>query len=252
MRSVIALVPSGLAALSAVVLAVAGFAGGWIVAAAAGLCVLALAVGWGELLRLPHKPGTAVLIGGLGAAGLVVGTLASAVDTDLPRPLSLLAALIAIAVLTSFAHELLRRDGRPDVVESVTGTITGQVIAVLACGWVLLAYTRPGSSAIVVAAAAVACARIASGLPLPAEVMRWAGVAVGVAAGLAASFFVPGVPPLNAVVVGLAVAGIGVAVDQLFGPVPTRQVDLSVLARAAAPVAAAGTVAYAVVRIGLG
>ena len=250
----IALLPPGLAALSAVVLAVAGFAGGWIVAAAAGLCVLGLAVGWGDLLRLPHKPGTALLVGALGVAGLVVGTLANQTDTTLPRPLAVFAAVIAIAVLTSFAHELLRRDGRPDVVESVTGTVTGQVIAVLASGWVLLFYTRPGSSAIVVAAAAVACARLASGLPLPVpvEAMPWVGVGFGVAAGLAASFFVSGVPPVNAVVVGLAVSGVGIAMDQLFGPLSDRGVDLSVLARAAAPVAAAGTVAYAVIRIGIG
>jgi hypothetical protein len=57
---------------------------------------------------------------------------------------------------------------------------------------------------------------------------------------------------VNAVVVGLAVSGVGIAMDQLLGPVQTRSVHLSVLARAAAPVAAAGTVAYAVIRIGIG
>jgi hypothetical protein len=251
---VIALLPSGLAALSVVVLAVAGFAGGWIVTAAAGLCVLGLAVGWGELLRLPHKPGSAFLVGALGLAALVVGTLASLAETDLPEPLAVFAAVIAISVLAAFAHELLRRDGRRDVVESVTGTVTGQVIAVLASGWVLLAYTRPGSSAILVTAAAVAAARLMSGLPLPlpTEIAPWFGVAAGTAAGLGASFFVTGVPPINAIVVGVAVSGVGIAMDQLFGPVVDSRVDLSVLARAAAPVAAAGTVAYAVIRIGLG
>jgi hypothetical protein len=251
---VIALLPPGLAALSAVVLAVASFAGGWIVAAAAALCVLGLAVGWGELLRLPHKPGTALLVGALGVAGLVVGTLASQADTTLPRPLAVFSAVIAIAVLTSFAHELLRQDGRVDVVESVTGSLTGQVVAVLASGWVLLAYTRPGSSAVVVAAAGVVAARLVSGLPLAGlrELMPWVGVGVGVVAAVVASFFVPGIPRVNAVVVGLAVSGVGIAMDQLLGPVPTRSVDLSVLARAAAPVAAAGTVAYAVIRIGIG
>lgn len=250
----IALLPPGLAALSSVVLAVAGFAGGWMVAAAAGLCVLGLAVGWGDLLRLPHKPGTAVLIGALGAVGLVIGALASTADSGLPRPLAMYAAVIAAAVLTSFAHELLRQDGRANLVESVTGTLTGQVIAVLSAGWVLLAYTRPGSSAIVIAAAAVTAARLISALPLPlpAEVMSWVGAVVGVVAAGAASFFVPGVPLGNAVVVGLAVCGVGITIDQLFGPVPNRLRDLSALARAAAPVAAAGSAAYAVIRISIG
>lgn len=250
----IALLPAGLAALGAVVLAVAGFAGSWIVAAAAGLVVLALAAGWGDLLRLPHRSGTTILVGALGIAGLVAGTLAIAPGSGLDRPLSVFAAVIAIAVLAAFAHELLRQDGRADVVESVTGTVTGQVIAVLASGWVLLTDTRPGSSAIVVTAAAVATARLVSAVPLPVPptVMPWAGVGAGLVAALVASLFVPGVPPLTAVVVGIAVSGIGVAMDQLFGPASTRRVDLSVLARAAAPVATAGTVAYAVIRIGIG
>jgi hypothetical protein len=254
MRNVIALLPHGLAALSAVVLAVAGFAGGWLVAAAAGLCVLGLAVGWGDLLRLPHKPGTAVLVGALGAAALVIGTLASTTQDRLPQPLSVFAAVIAIAVLTAFAHELVRQDGRRNLVESLTGTVTGQVIAVLASGWVLLAYTRPGSSALVVTAAAVAGGRLASGLPLPLPfgAMAWVGVVVGVLAAFGASFFVSGVPPLNAAVVGLTVSGVAVAIDQLFGPAPDQLQDLSMLARAAAPVAAAGTVAFAVIRIGIG
>jgi hypothetical protein len=251
---VIALLPAGLAAVSAVVIAVAGFAGGWIVTASVGLCVLGIAVGWGELLRLPDRPGTALLVGGLGLAGLVVGTLAAAPETGLPRPLAVFAAVIAAAVLSSFAHELLRRDGRIDVVESVTGTLTGQVIAVLASGWVLLANTRPGSSAIVVTAAAVVAARLVSGLPLPltTPVLCWVAVAAGLIGALGASFFVSGMPALNAAVVGVAVAGVGIAIDLLFGPITGRQVDLSVLARAAAPVAAAGTIAYAVVRMGIG
>jgi hypothetical protein len=251
---VIALLPAGLATLSAVVIAVAGLAGGWIVTAAAGLCVLAMAVGWGELLRLPHRSGTALMVGVLGIGALIAGTLAAAPKTGLARPLSVFAAVIAIAVLTSFAHELLRQDGRRDVVESVTGTFTGQVIAVLAAGWVLLEQTRPGSSAIIVAVAAVVGSRLVTALPLPLPpgVTSWIGVGVGVVAAVAASFFVTGVPLLNAAVVGVAVAGIGLAIDRLFEPEPDRGVDLGVLARAAAPVAAAGTVAYAVVRIGIG
>ena len=252
--TVIALLPAGLAAMSAVVIAVAGLAGGWIVTAAVGLCVLGIAVGWGELLRLPDRTGTAVLIGALGLAGLVIGTLAIRPEAGSSRPLAVFAAVIAAAILTSFAHELLRRDGRVDVVESVTGTLTGQVIAVLASGWVLLGDTRPGSSAIVVAAAAVAASRVVSGLPLASQtpMLSWVGVVVGLIAGVASSYFVTGMPPLNAAVVAVAVSGVGIAIDLLFEPMPGRSVDLSVLARAGAPVAAAGTIAYAVVRMGIG
>jgi hypothetical protein len=250
---VIVLLPAGLAALGAVVLAVAGMAGGWTVTAAAGLSVLALGVGWGDLLRLPHKSGTAVFVAGLGAGSLVAGTFAVEPGRGLDRPLAVFAAVLAAALLSSFAHELLRQDGRADIVESVTGTFSGQVVAVLASGWVLVAYTSAGSSAIVVAAAAIAAARLGSVLPLPVpdEVKPWLGVVAGMIAAVVASMFVSDVRPLTAAAVGIAVSAVGVAIDRLF-PIQETRADLSALARAAAPVAAAGTVAYAVLRIGIG
>jgi hypothetical protein len=268
---VIVALPAGLAALGAVVLAVAGFAGGWIVTAAAGLCVLALAIGWGELLRLPDRSGSAFLIGLLGAAGLVGGTLAVWPRTAFDRPLAFFAALLAGAVLTSFAHELFRQDGRHELVESITGTLSGQMLALLAAGWVLTAYTTTGGSAILVAAAAIAVARLGSTLPLafsaslrPA-VTAWIGFALGVLAALVAAFFVDDVSVLTAAAVGVAVSGAGIAVAALVTPLDpdgadgageavraARRFDRSMLAQAAAPLAAAGTVAYAVVRIGLG
>jgi hypothetical protein len=250
---VIVLLPAGLATLGAVVLAVAGLAGGWIVTAAAGLAVLALAVGWGDLLRLPHRPGTTALVALLGIGSLVAGTLAVEPGSGVSRPLAVFAAVLAAGVLSSFGHELLRQDGRPEIVESVTGTFSGQVVAVLAAGWVLIDYTTAGSSAIVVAAAAIAAARVGAALPVPvSEQMRpWLGVVGGVLAALVASMFVSDVRPLTAVAVGIAVAAVGVAIDRLFPP-HEIQLELSVLARAAAPLAAAGTVAYAVLRSGIG
>jgi hypothetical protein len=250
---VIVLLPAGLAALGAAAIAIAGLAGGWMIVAACGLSVLALGIGWGDLLRLPHRSGTAVLVGGLGGASLVAGKLAVDPVSGLSRPLGVFAAVIAAGVLTSFAHELLRRDGRPDVVESVTGTFSGQVVAVLASGWVLLAQTTEGSSAIIVATAALAAARLGSALPLPLSdrLRSWLGVGYGLVAALLASMFVSAVRPLTAVAVGVAVSAVGVAIDRLF-PVSESRLDLSVLARASAPVAAAGTVAYAVLRIGVG
>jgi hypothetical protein len=250
---VIVLLPAGLAVLGAVVLAVAGLAGGWVVTAAAGLSVLALAVGWADLLRLPHRSGTTILVGLLGIGSLVAGTVAVMPETGVTRPLAVFAVVIAAALLSSFGHELLRRDGRKDVVESVTGTFSGQVVAVLATGWVLVSYTSEGSSAIIVAAAAIATARLGSALPLglPAQMIAWMGVAFGVFAAVLASMFVTGVPALTAIALGAAVSAVGVAIDRLF-PVHETRLELSVLARAAAPVAAAGTVAYAVLRVGVG
>jgi len=245
--------PAGLALVAAAALAVAGFAGAEVVAGAAGLCVLALSVGWGDLLRLPHRPGTSALILVIGLVGVGAATAAVMPRFDIQQPLAIFAAVMAIAVLSSFAHELARRDDRHDLVESVTGTLAGQFIAVLAAGWVLVGGSAAGSSAVVVAVAGVAAARIALVLPVPASVITWIAIAVGPVASVGAGVLVGGVGPITAAVVGLAVSGVGVAVDRLVDSesLMTR-LQPATLARAAAPVAAAGTAAYAILRIGIG
>jgi hypothetical protein len=252
---VIALVPAGLTAVGAVVLAVASFAGGWIVAVAAGLCVLALAVGWPDLLALPDRSGTSLVVGGLGFTALVAVAFAVSPGGPATRPLAVLVAVLAIAVLASFAHELVRQDGRQDVVESLIGTLTGQVVAVLAVGWVLLARTGPGSSAVVIAAAALIAARAAAVLPTPGPTVlgpTWLGPGAALVAGVAAALLVPDVPVVTAAVVAVAVAGVDLALDRLVGPITSARFDLSLLARAALSLAAAGTTAYAVMRMGIG
>lgn len=240
--------PVVLASASAVVLAVATFAGAWILTAATALCVLALAAGWPQTIRLPHPSGSGLLVGALGLAGLVAGATSVDSDAGRQRPLAAFAALIAIAVLSAFTHELARGDGRDDLVESLTGTLTGQILAVLAVGWVLLAQTGPGSSAVVVAVAGTVGARLAAAFP--GQLGAGLPMFVGSVAAVVASFAVSGVSAGQAFGVGLAVAGVGVAIDQVLAPLAIGRRDLStLLARAAAPVTAAGTMAYAVMRI---
>jgi hypothetical protein len=223
--------------------------GGWLVVGAAAGCVLFLAVGWGDVLHLPHRLGTGLLVLILGGVALLVSYQPATPD----RPLAVFPALLAAAVLLAFGHELLRRDGRKDLVESVTGTLTGQVVAVLTAGWVLLVQTDPGWNAVLVAAAALVAARLIGALPLPVApaVMAWAGIGCGLAAALVASVFVTGLPALTAMALGAAVAGVGVAFDRLLVDPRKGASLLAVLAGAAAPVAAAGSVAYAIVQVAL-
>jgi hypothetical protein len=228
----------------AVLLAVAAFAGAPVLAAAVGVVVLALAAGWGTLLDLPDPRGTGVVVG---ASGLVAA--AAAVDAlDRPRPLAVFAALLALSVLAAFAHELLRRGGRVDLVESVTGTLCGQVLAVLGAGWVLVPSTGLGERGVLVAAAAVAGARLASALPWPVRITGWVGFVTGTAAAaLAARVLVPEYLAGGAVT-GLAVAAVVAGLDRLLAAQPAAGSTAGLVAAAAAPVAAVGTVAYAVAR----
>jgi len=245
--------PAGLALVAAAVLAVAGYAGGNLIAAAAGLSVLALAIGWGDLLHLPHRSGTFVLVLVLGVIGLGAGVVAVTPRFNVEQPLSVFAGVMAGAVLSTFAHELARRDDRHDLVESVTGTLSGQFVALLAAGWVLVGDTEAGSSAVVVAAAGIAAGRLALVLPLSMSLLTWVGIGAGLVASVVASVVVGSVPVGTAAAVGIAVAGVGIAVDRLVDAdgVMTR-LQPATLARAAAPIAAAGTAAYAVLRIGIG
>lgn len=251
--SVAGAIAAGLSVAGAGLIAVAGYTSGWILAAAVALSVLGLAAGWGPLLHLPHPAGTSVVVAVTGIAGLVVAALVR----DQSRPLEAFAAVVALAVLAAFGHELARRDGRPDVVESITGTLAGQVMAILAAGWLLLSQPWQGTvtqtegrHAVLVAAVVVAAARLASALPWGLAVTGWVGFALGVGAAGVTSVLVDGVGAGRAITTGVTVAGVAAAIDRLLGAeLEGDRRSVALLAASAAPVAAAGTVAYAAARI---
>lgn len=232
-----------LAALLAVTSAVS--TGPALPAAAVAVVVLALAAGWGVLLDLPDPRGTGVVIAVTGLAAAV----ASVVSQGRTRPLAAFAAVLALGVLLAFGHELVRRGGRAALVESVTGTFSGQVLAVLAAGWALLPGTRVGLDGVLVAAAAVAAARLSTAVPGPARVTGWVGVAAGAVAALVVGYVV--MPQLlgAAAAIGLGIAGVTAGLDRLLAAQDAAQDPAALVASAAAPVAAAGTVAYAVARL---
>lgn len=225
---------------------VAGYAATpMLLAGAVGLAVLVLALGWGSLLDLPARRGTGVVIVLVGGGGAVLAVRAA----NMTRPLAPYAALLAGAVLLAFLHELARRRGRPHLVESVTGTLCGETLALLGGGWALLPGTRLGVAALVVGAAAVTGARLGALIPVPEQLGGWSALVAGAAAGTVAGAVVdlPRLMPLAAVAV--VVASVVAGLDRLLlrmtgdGGVP------GVLAAAASPVLAVGTVAYAVARL---
>jgi hypothetical protein len=152
-------------------------------------------------------------------------------------------------VLAAFGHELARRDGRTDLVESVTGTVTCQVCVLLAAGWVLLPQTSLGQAAILVAAVAVGVARAVTALPLKSPVAAWAPFVAGTVGAVIAAQFTEPVRLLPAVASGLAVSGAVAGLDRLLRQAPGARTAIGLLAAAAAPVSAVGTVAYAVSRL---
>jgi hypothetical protein len=240
------LLASVVSVLAAAMIVVAGYAGTSILSLGLVMLVLLLAVGWPVLLRLPDPIGSGVLIAltGIGA----VGAGLRPPEPDLP--LAAFSVLLALSVIAAFLHELIRRDGRHELVESVTGTLSGQVLAMLGAGWLLLPDAQIGEATLLVAAVAVASARAATALPWPNSVTGWVAFLAGLVGAVLAALTQHGhIDVAPAAAMGLAVAAVVAALDRLLDAQPAGRNGLGLLSAAIAPVLIAGTVAYAAVRL---
>lgn len=231
-------------ALAALV-ALSAYSGTAVLTAAVALVVLVTALGWAALFDLPAPRGSGVAVAAAGWAG--VG-LALAVQHRV-RPLAWFAALLAFAVLLAFTREIVRGVPRDALVESLTGTLAGEVVALLAAGWLLVPRTALGNTGVLVAATAVGAARLTTALPWSGAVAGWAGVAAGtVAAAGAAAFAVPSRLAAG-LVIGAAVAAVVAGLDRLLTATQESRGAAALVASSSAPVAVAGVVAYAVARL---
>jgi hypothetical protein len=231
-------------ALAALV-ALSAYSGLAVLAAAVALVVLAVALGWPWLFDLPGPRGSGLVVAVVGWAGIV---LALAVH-DRARPLAWFAGLLALAVLMAFGREIVRPAPRDGLVESLTGTFAGEVVVVLAGGWLLVPGTALGAAGVLVGAAAVGAARLATALPWPGAVTGWVGVAAGTAAAGGAALFAVPARVGAGLLIGTAVAGVVAGLDRLLSEAQESRGSAALVAAAAAPQAAAGVVAYAVARL---
>lgn len=104
-------------------LALTGYTGSALVAVTVLVGGVVLAWGWAGALALPSPRGTSLVLL-LGTVALVL----SAVFTHTDPYLRWVPAALAGAVIASFVHQLLRRDGRPRLVESVASTSMALVL----------------------------------------------------------------------------------------------------------------------------
>jgi hypothetical protein len=216
-----------------------------LLAVAVALVALVLGLGWPGLLDLPAPTGTTMVVTLTGWAAAALGSQVA----DVTRPLAPFTALLALGLLISFGHELSRRGGRPRLVESLTGTVSGQVVALLGGGWLLLPATRTGTAAIAAVAAAVVGARLAALLPVPAAAAGWVALAVGSLTGSAAAVVASPERFMSLLPAVVCVAGVTAGLDRLLVGIAVHRGRQAVLAAAAAPVLAAGTVGYVVARL---
>ena len=225
-----------------------------VVAGVVALVVVLVAAGWGALFDLPDGSGVVAVLTltGLGSLAVVMWRGRG------HEPLGLFAAAVAAALMLAFARELLRRDGRTHLVESVTGTLSGQVVTVLAAGWLLLPQLTQGRVCLMLAAGVTAAAVVgdlAGALPVIPDSRRpWVGglaasVAAAAAAVALARFWQPSLL-MPALVLAPLAAGVVSGLGALLMHQPAaRSRAAAMVAGAAARVAVMGTVAYAVLRL---
>ncbi|PFG18873.1 hypothetical protein [Serinibacter salmoneus] len=192
----------------------------------------AFAVGWPRLLGLPALLGSRVVLGAIAIASFAVLALGGA-----PGDLVLVAALGVVAAIVA---ELLRRDGRPRLVESLSGTVAGSVAVLAAAGWLSIP-DEPLSLALVVAAAGA----IAGGSACEALHMRpWphAALAITVATliGLGAGLALPAIGPVIGVLIGAGTGAMVATLHELLGRFPASGRVSAALAAAVMPVLVVG------------
>lgn len=238
-----------LVAVSTVVAAglvtVTGHADADLLGAAVALAGLVLAWGWPGTWSLPSPRGTSVV--------LVVATAACVLavwrSTEEPH-LELLAVAAAGSVLVSFVHQLLRRDGRPRLVESVAGTVAG--VAVITSGACLIALPRlpHGAWLLTVGMAAASVAALVELLGRARPLQVWT-LPIGLALGAVAALLVGQRGDLDwpaTLVLGVAAAGVSHAIRRVLAALPTLAGHRAQLVSGAASVLLCGVLVVVVQR----
>ncbi len=212
-----------------------------------GLLAVVFAFGWPVLVNLPNRPGSTavVALGGAGAVAIVHLTVGAPPLRDLP-------VVFAFSILLAFINELLRGGGRERLVESVTGTVAGTLVAAAAAGWVATQRTPGGEELVIAGALALAVGSAVAALPLAPWVGAGATVGSALAAGALAGLALPGFDPLAGGLLGMAVGLLVAALHQLFDRLPVLERFPAALSAIVLPVTVTGILVYVAGRVLVG
>lgn len=205
---------------SALFLGLTAMAGPTTMALAVAVMIGVVAWGWAGVLGLPTPRGTAgvLLLGGL---AIVVAVTLSEGDGHL----SWLPGALAVSIITAFLHQLLRKDGRPRVAESVSAVLLALTLFTCAAFLVPLSRTDLGAALTLASGGGAAWSALVSLAARPggARVAPWVvplSLMVGGGGGALVSVFMPG--PWSAMLLcGVIAAGVSLAVRSVFAPLAT-------------------------------
>lgn len=202
--------------LGALLIAVSASAGETVLALAVLLGSLVIAWGWPRAAGLPSPKGSSAVLAGTSV--LLVGSVLAAETSPYLRWSS---AALAVGLIAMFVQQLLRRDGRPRLAESVMGTALGLVVLSSGLAYLPLVHVDSGPQLIACAMVAVAAGTGADVLVRNIVVRPWLLPLSMVLGGLASTLLsvvigAPDIPP--AALVGVCCAALGHAFRRLLAP----------------------------------
>jgi hypothetical protein len=168
------------------VLVLAGYAHESVVALTVVLLQGALAFTWHDATAVPGRRGGAFVAMLAGAGASIAVLLDGATGEVTP-----LLGAVGIGFVLAMLHQLARRDGRPEVVASLSGTVTLVALAVLPATWIAERESRGGVAVLACAATAAAVAVLGTLLSRWPTLGGLLGIVAGTAAGAAAATFDP-------------------------------------------------------------
>ncbi len=222
------------------------------VSALASPVVLALALwiagsvlswGWAGMLALPSPRGTSLVLYA-GSLALVVSAVADAA----PPWLTWVPGALAVAITGAFVHQLLRVDGRPRIVESISSVALG--LGLLTCGVLLvpLAQTPQGAALVVATVTGAAASALSDTLGRWRPLRPWL-VPLALAAGGGAAVLVAlllGEQWSIFLLAGVVAGAVSHALRSVQQPLPTMAHPRPRLVMAVCSLLVTGPIAYAV------
>ncbi|WP_156253104.1 hypothetical protein [Pseudactinotalea terrae] len=206
----------------------------------AGICAL-FSIGWPTLLGLPARRGAVVV--------LLLTSGAAVTVVEITEDVAWAALVLAGSVLAAFVNELARRDGRPRLVESVSGVVAGCAIVVAGVGWLAMGTGGSQVGLVLTGSVTLAAAAALSAAPIPAPYSAIVTIVLTAVVGLLIGYLLISVGMTTGVLIGLAAGVLIATVHHLFGQFPSSNRLFPAMSAAMLPVAVAGLPVYVLGRV---
>ncbi len=211
---------------------------------AAGLAWAGIVVAWGwpSLLGSSSRFGSSLAIGVTG----VLAPVAAVATTDEPY-LRLVPVALVIGLAIMFGHQMVRRDGRPRLTESIGITSLGLAVVALGTTWMPLSRTDRASDIAVIGFVSIGVASLADLVAGFAKVRPWMlplAMLLGGAGAMVAASVLGSPAPGAAALVGFLCAAVSHATRRMLSVLPAVTSVRGQLSTAAASLLVPGVVAY--------